>query len=46
LNTYLIGCNAYEEPDRAHLKHIERTFIQKSNNDFDRALEDENVKYN
>jgi hypothetical protein len=41
LNNYLIGCNAYEEPDKAHLKFIERVFIQNSEDDFDRAIEDE-----
>jgi hypothetical protein len=44
LNNYLIECNAYEEPDKAHLKYIERVFIQKSKDDFDRALEDEKAK--
>jgi len=24
LNNYLIECNAYEEPEKAHLKYIER----------------------
>ncbi len=46
LNNYLIECNAYQEPDKAHLKYIERAFIQKSKDDFDRALEDEKVKAN
>jgi len=41
LNNYLIECNAYEEPEKAHLKYIERVFSQKSKDDFDRALEDE-----
>lgn len=26
LNNYLMECNAYEEPDKAHLKYIERIF--------------------
>jgi len=41
LNNYLMECNAYEEPEKAHLKYIERVFSQKSKDDFDRALEDE-----
>jgi len=41
LNNYLVDCNAYEEPDKAHLKYIERVFNQKSKDDFDRALENE-----
>jgi hypothetical protein len=41
LNNYLVECNAYEEPEKAHLKYIERVFSQKSKDDFDRALEDE-----
>lgn len=41
LNNYLIECNAYEEPEKAHLKYIERVFSQKSKDDFDKALEDE-----
>lgn len=41
LNNYLVDCNAYEEPDKAHLKYIERVFSQKSKDDFDKALEDE-----
>lgn len=41
LNNYLIECNAYEEPDRAHLKYIERVFNQKTTDDFDKALENE-----
>ena len=41
LNNYLMGCNAYEEPDKAHLKFIERVFIHNSEDDFDRAIEDE-----
>ena len=41
LNNYLTECNAYEEPEKAHLKYIERIFIQKSKDDFDKALEDE-----
>ncbi|MBV5343234.1 Fic family protein, partial [bacterium] len=41
LNNYLVECNAYEEPEKAHLKYIERVFGQKSKDDFDKALEDE-----
>ena len=41
LNNYLAECNAYEEPEKAHLKYIERVFSQKSKDDFDKALEDE-----
>lgn len=41
LNNYLVECNAYEEPEKAHLKYIERVFSQKSKDDFDKALEDE-----
>jgi len=41
LNNYLVECNAYEEPEKAHLKYIERVFSQKSKDDFDRALENE-----
>ena len=41
LNNYLIACNAYEEPEKAHLKYIERVFVQKKEDDFDKALEDE-----
>lgn len=41
LNYYLMECNAYEEPEKAHLKYIERVFIQKSKDDFDKALEDD-----
>ena len=41
LNNYLMECNAYEEPEKAHLKYIERVFSQKSKDDFDKALEDE-----
>lgn len=41
LNRYLIECNAYEEPQKARLKYIERAFSQKSKDDFDRALEGE-----
>lgn len=41
LNNYLIECNAYEEPEKAHLKYIERVFVQKKEDDFDKALEDE-----
>lgn len=41
LNNYLIECNAYEEPEKAHLKYIERVFSQKSKDDFDKALDDE-----
>jgi fido (protein-threonine AMPylation protein) len=41
LNNYLIQCNAYEEPERAHLKYFERVFTLKSKDDFDRALENE-----
>ncbi|MFZ4727013.1 MAG: Fic family protein, partial [Paludibacter sp.] len=37
LNNYLIECNAYEEPEKAHLKYIERVFSQKSKDDFDKA---------
>lgn len=44
LNNYLIQCNAYEEPERAHLKYIERVFTMKSKDDFDRALENEKRK--
>lgn len=44
LNNYLVDCNAYEEPDKAHLKYIERVFSQKSKDDFDKALEDEKRK--
>jgi len=44
LNNYLVDCNAYEEPDKAHLKYIERVFSQKSKDDFDRALENEKRK--
>jgi Fic family protein len=29
LNNYLIECNAYEEPQKAHLKYIERVFVKK-----------------
>ncbi len=39
LNNYLTACNAYEEPEKAHLKYIERVFGQKSKDDFDSALE-------
>jgi len=35
LNNYLIECNAYEEPEKAHLKYVERVFIQKTGGDFD-----------
>ena len=45
LNSYLIQCNAYEEPERAHLKYIERVFTQKSKDDFDSALENEKRQY-
>ena len=38
LNNYLIECNAYEEPETAHLKYIERVFIQKAEDDFDSAF--------
>lgn len=41
LNNYLMECNAYEDPDKAHLKYIERVFSQRSKDDFDRALDDE-----
>jgi len=41
LNNYLIECKAYEEPENAHLKYIERVFSQKSKDDFDRVLENE-----
>jgi hypothetical protein len=41
LNNYLIECNAYEEPEKAHLKYIERAFDQKTIDDFDNALENE-----
>ncbi len=40
LNNYLIECNAYQEPQDAHLKYIERV-INAKNDDFDKALEDE-----
>jgi len=41
LNNYLMACNAYEEPEKAHLKYIERVFNQKSKDDFERAIEDD-----
>jgi hypothetical protein len=41
LNNYLIACNAYEEPENAHLKYIERVFSQNLKDDFDKALEDD-----
>jgi len=41
LNNYLIECNAYEEPENAKLKYVEKVFIQKVEDDFDKALEDE-----
>jgi Fic family protein len=41
LNNYFFECNAYEEPEKAHLKYIERVFSQESKDDFDKALEDE-----
>jgi hypothetical protein len=44
LNNYLKECNAYEEPEKAHLKYIERAFIPKKEDDFDKALEDEKKK--
>lgn len=41
LNNYLKACNAYEEPERAHLKYIDRVFSQKYVDDLDKALEDD-----
>ena len=41
LNNYLIECNAYEEPENAKLKYVEKVFIQKVEDDFDKALKDE-----
>ena len=40
LNNYLIECNAYQDPQDAHLKYIER-IINSKRDDFDEALENE-----
>jgi Fic family protein len=46
LNAYLSQCNAYEEPEKAHLKYIERVFIQKSKDGLDIALDGEKKQPN